>query len=116
MTQHCVAKINETTLISMGGYSSGPDVRETYFYDSLTNTWTQGPSFVDGRNGPACGVLNWVNPNTGEEEKVVVAASGASLKSVDLLFLNDVTSGWVRGEDLPIEVFGATITEYQVFV
>ncbi len=73
MKQHCVAKINETTLISMGGIK-GPNVRETYFYDSTANNWTQGPSFIDGRNGLACGVLNWVNPDTGKEEKVVVAA------------------------------------------
>jgi hypothetical protein len=113
-TQHCVAKINETTLISMGGYGE-PITRDTFFYDSITNSWTQGPSFAIGRNSPACGVLNWVNPNTGDTEKVVVAAGGSQLNTVELLFLDNLSAGWLIGRDLPFEPFGGTITEYQVF-
>ncbi len=55
-------------------------------------------------------------PGTGSLEKVVVAAGGAGggvLKSVELLFLEDINSGWVAGPSLPKEVSSATMVEFQ---
>jgi hypothetical protein len=60
--------------------------------------------------------MNWKNPETGNMEKVVVAAGGAGggvLKSVELLFLEDINSGWVAGPELPKEVSSATMVEFQ---
>ena len=110
--QHCVVKINETTLMSMGGIDAR-NVKETYLYNSVDNKWTPGPSFATGRNGPSCGLLNWKNEETGNEEKVVVAASGASMRSVQLLFLEDYEAGWVEGPDLPMYSFIGQMVEYQ---
>ena len=112
VTQLCVVKINETTLMSMGGSAYG-DVKETFFYNAVDNEWSSGPSFATGRNGPSCGLLNWKNEETGKEEKVVVAASGASLTSVDLLFLDHDEGVWVKGPDVPELSFIGKIVEYR---
>jgi hypothetical protein len=60
--------------------------------------------------------MNWRNPGTGNLENVVVAAGGAGgpvLKSVELLFLEDINSGWVAGPELTKEVSSATMVEFQ---
>ncbi len=55
----------------------------------------------------------WKNEETGKEEKVVVAASGALSTSVDLLFLDHDECVWVKGPDLPERSFIGKIVEYR---
>ena len=68
-----------------------------------------GPELKKGRVSHACGVLNWLNQDTGAMEKVVVVAGGfyeddtieQYLASVELLYLKqdgDLSSAtWVPG-------------------
>ena len=42
----------------------------TYFFDILMNMWSPGPELNVGRIQPSCEVMNWMNPDTGIEEKV----------------------------------------------
>ncbi len=114
-SQYCVAKINDTTLISMGGVENFQG-RDSYFYNLLTNEWTLGPKLESPRNGLSCGVLNWNNPETGEFEKVVVAASGDYFSTVELLFMNghdELGSSWVQGPILENEAYMSRIVEFE---
>lgn len=113
-TQFCTVRINDTSLISLGGVSGS--AIETFFYNSVENQWTQGPNLMKQRNGLACGILNWLNPGTGANELVVVAASGDNLLDSELLFLQDYYqsgSGWVQGPALPAEAYSGSMVEYE---
>jgi hypothetical protein len=114
-SQFCIAAINETTLISIGGVENNGGKR-TYFYNSLKNEWTSGPNLTTSRNGPSCGLIHWLNPSTGKREKVVVAAAGDDLASVDLLNLAEFEEsglGWIAGPSLPKKAFLSTMVEYE---
>jgi len=118
---HCMVKINDSSLLSIGGYQNlAKWTSETNFYDSINNNWYAGPNLNVKRAGTACGVLNWINPNTDQNEKVVVVAGGNDgsqfLSSIELLFLNEYESsqqGWVMGSNLPNNAYFSTMTEYK---
>jgi hypothetical protein len=114
--RHCLVKVNDTMLISIGGSPAPASIGNTNVFDVLNNKWTPGPQLITPRTQHACGVMNWRNPGTGNLEKVVVAAGGAGgpvLKSVELLFMEDFNYGWVAGPDLPKEASSATMVEFQ---
>ena len=73
ISDHCLVKINNTMLLQIGGtldtsYSGA--TANTYFFDILMNMWSPGPELNVGRIQPSCEVMNWMNPDTGIEEKV----------------------------------------------
>ncbi len=114
---HCLVKVNNTMLISIGGSNSPNATGKTNVFDVLNNKWTSGPQLINLRYRHSCGVMNWKNPATGSLEKVVVAAGGNSVggvtASVELLYMEDFNSGWVAGPDLPKEISSAAMVEFQ---
>jgi hypothetical protein len=71
--EHCLVKINDTMLMQISGSVSvlfEDTTDRTYFFDIIQNKWTSGPDLNYGRVYHSCGVMNWMNPNTGMEEKV----------------------------------------------
>ena len=113
-TQFCTVRINETNIISIGGLIGSQ--QSTFFYNSADNEWTEGPVLNKPRISPVCGMLNWLNPETGVEEQIVVAAAGDNQPNSELLFLKDYHtsgSGWVQGPDLPSEAFLASMIEFE---
>ena len=65
--------------------------------------------------------MDWINPDTGTTEKVVVVSGGkdntsTALSSVELLFLNDYETSkqsWTLGPNLPYLSYAATMIEFQ---
>jgi hypothetical protein len=127
--QHCLVKINSTTLLSIGGVQSGGvantnlyqqeenpslkiEVPNTYFYNIQDNQWTEGPTLNTARGGLSCGILNWKNPETDQFEAIAVAAGGPS-DTVELLFLGRGDSPWVMGPSLPYAAGLSTMIEFQ---
>jgi hypothetical protein len=118
---HCMVRINESTLLSIGGYGASTGFSaQTNFYDSINNNWYAGPNLNVERSGNACGVLHWYNPDTDQNEKVIVVAGGYDgsqfLSSTELLFLNEFETsqqGWVMGPNLPNAARLSTLTEYK---
>ena len=116
--QHCTVEINSTTLLSIGGSAANggtiDPISNTYFYNVEENLWTSGPSLNIARTLHSCAVLNWKNPSTNQHEKVVVAAGGDQLSSVELLFIDGIeTRGWKMGPSLPNYAYLSTLIEYQ---
>ncbi len=107
---HCMVRLNESTLLSIGGFENNTGYsNNTYFYNSTSNSWYEGPSLNVQRTGAACGILDWINPETNLNEKVVVVAGGFNnevqyMSSVELLFFEEFESaqdGWEMGPNLP---------------
>jgi len=118
---HCMVRINESTLLSIGGFGASTGYSaQTNFYDSINNNWYEGPNLSVTRDRHACGVLNWYNPDTDQNEKVIVVAGGSNdlhyMSSTELLFLSEFETsqqGWVRGPNLPNTANIPTMVEYK---
>jgi len=121
---HCMVKINSSMLLLIGGvlqYAPDDASSSTYFFDVLNNQWITGPQLNSERFDHSCGVMYWINPDTGTTEHVVVVAGGIdknwdTLSSVELLFLNDYETskqGWTFGPTLPETIFAASMTEFK---
>jgi hypothetical protein len=123
--EHCIVKINSTTLLSIGGKEyeyklAAYPSNNTYFYNVQVNKWTPGPSLNIPRSALSCGILQWKNDETNQLEKVVVAAggwnsSGNGSPFVELLHLNhdgSIKGEWVVGPELPNAAPDSTMIEY----
>jgi hypothetical protein len=116
--EHCLVKLNDTMLMLIGGDNFGVSTSstpKTYFFNVLENIWMEGPTLNISRKIHSCGVMIWSNPDTGNDEQVVVVAGGryaATTASVELLYLNRNT-GWVAGPTLPYVLEGSSMIQYQ---
>ncbi len=77
-----------------------------------------GPNLNTARYAAGCGVLNWMNPQSNQTEKVVVAAGGRNgggyLSTTELLYVDRIGSyNWVMGPSLPLANAFATMVEFQ---
>ena len=120
--EHCLVKINSTTLLLVGGAefngNSNPGstthVSATYFYDVNENQWSPGPALNEARAGAGCGILNWMNPQTNQMEKIVVAAGGQNSLTTELLYVDRIGDySWNMGPTLPTETGFPSMVEFQ---
>ena len=113
---HCLVKINNSMLFQIGGTTiHETSTEKTYLFDIDQNQWIPGPYLNQPRHFHSCGVMNWINPSTETEEKVVVVAGGQSPRKVELLYLNDLQTGWVFGPSLlgDLLISGSSMIEFQ---
>ena len=113
---HCMVAINDTVLLSMGGYTSQGYISKTYFFNSEMNEWSPGPDLNIPRGYLSCATVNWKNPSDGQLEKVVVVAGGDNgqyMSSVELLYINNLSRGWQYGPQLPYSVANSVLVEYK---
>jgi hypothetical protein len=80
-------------------------------------TLAKGPSLNAARYGASCGVLTWVNPQSNQMEKIVVAAGGHSsygdMSTTELLYVDKIGSyNWVMGPSLPSRNIYAPLVEF----
>jgi hypothetical protein len=98
LSGHCIAKINDTTILAIGGsdkISAGSDrifdglniLNNSFFYNAVTNKWTEGPSLNTSRRQLSCGILKWKNRKSGNLDKIVVAAGVNFIKVLRAPFL-----------------------------
>ncbi len=117
--EHCMVAINESVLLSIGGFNDGTkkETSKTHFYDFITNTWSPGPNLMDERKGVSCVIINWKIPNC-QSKQIVVAVGGYSSSmgySSDIEFLcTDKTgSRWQSGPNLPKGSAWSALVEYK---
>ncbi len=79
-------------------------------------TLASGPSLNTDRSAAGCGVLNWMNPQSNQMEKIVVAAGGsdgAPLSITELLYVDRIGGySWIVGPSLPEKISHATMVEF----
>ncbi len=118
--QHCLVKINDSTLLMIGGYSNSTTAKSFFFHIGETQ-WTPGPALNIARFGHGCGIIDWLNPSSNQLEKVVFAVGGQKsdffyLSTVEMLYLNDQNSDnleWVLGPQLPKTASYGTVLEFK---
>ena len=114
---HCMVKINDSLLMSIGGTVNGQGATDdTFFFIIAEDKWKEGPKLNIARDNHACGIMNWMNTTSGELEKIVVVTAGLGTSSVELLNLNEYESfdkGWVNGPEAPFDRGGSTMNELE---
>jgi hypothetical protein len=117
--EHCMVAINDTVLLSIGGYNDGTEIRtsETHFYDFITNTWSPGPNLIVGRTGLSCAIVNWKIPNC-QSEKIVVAVGGHNISrghssDVEFLCTDKTRYRWHSGPNFAKGIAYSALVEYK---
>ena len=121
---HCLVKIYDSLLFVIGGLSElNPAIptANTYFFNVYYNLWLSGPSINKPRSRHACGVMDWLNPDTNVTQKYVVVAGGDDgqrlvTNSVEILSFDDYLDnnevGWQTGPNLPRALSRGRMAEY----
>ena len=102
---HCLIKINETHVLSTGGFNEEVNVfNSTYLFDFNTMEWTSGPTLLEERMSHSCGSFQM------GDSTVLLVAGGVKvenkaeiqIQSVEVLNTNEWNSGWQTAQMLPL--------------
>jgi hypothetical protein len=112
---HCLVKLNETTILMTGGGSKGWQSQynrnSVYFYNIDAGVWTQGPNMLHARRAHGCSLF--YNPANCYKPTVVVSTgwNGQYLDSTEFLVLEpgSNTIKWTEGPSLPTAAHGAVL-------
>jgi hypothetical protein len=101
----CQVVLNSTTALVI--YSN----QVTYYYNTISNSWIQGPSITEQRiQGCSCGLIK---KDSNSQEMSVIVAGGSDysslFRSVELLDIGSST--WRRGPDMPSRLVYAQMVE-----
>jgi hypothetical protein len=66
---------------------------KTFYFDALTNLWSNGPSLATGRLGHGCGRIEV--SGTSASQTVIVAGGQTPFRSVEIL--DGATNSWRAG-------------------
>ena len=98
MSEHCVAKINDSAIFFMSGTM-------TYYFNPLNGVWRNGPSMAFSRRYFGCSELK--SSTTGIVTKIVVAG-GSYSNTTEILDL--ATEEWSLGKILSIGILSYLFT------
>ena len=109
---HCMAHLNLTTFILIGGQLNGSlDSSHTiYYYNTMEEVWSEGPHLIELRMYHVCGRIakdKDSNEFTGITVGGIEFASGRFLRGVEVL--DD--GHWKPGPDFPVEITCAALVE-----
>jgi hypothetical protein len=92
LRQHCLVKINESTVIIMGGMDA---YTKTWFYNFDNNGWSDGPDLPTYRNRHSCGMF-WSPAHQGRPV-IVVGGTYSTDVWYQVDFLDLSTGIWTQG-------------------
>ncbi len=109
---HCMAKINSSTAMIIGGIAKDGQLSgRTYYYTTKKHAWIPGPELLTPRSDMTCGLIK--DTRTGSV-KVVVAGGDDGFELLDSTELLTITDNggprWTNGPDLPSAIFGSAGT------
>ena len=92
MDGHCIVQFNQSTVLFMGGY---PNYKKTFFFDTSTQTWTNGPDMNHQRMYFGCGLTIM-----GSDLLAVVSGGIDSPTTAELLNVGDPNGlKWSAGKN-----------------
>jgi len=90
----CMMVIDETSfLLAVGTTLAETYSKDTYIFNSLTNSWTRGPTLSNGRRSMGCGTIK--KSATSSDRIFVIVGGEGALNSVELL--DSVAGSWRPG-------------------
>ena len=123
LSECTVSSIDHESFMVIGGCDeTGKPTNTTYFYNTVKNDWTPGPSMSEARCYHSS--VSLVDDQNESKTKAVVviggSGSGRYMKSTEIYNVYDKI--WVKGPDLPIEwahadcVPAPTVSKYACFL
>lgn len=90
----CLMVVNETSfLLAVGTTETETYSRDTYIFNSMTNSWTSGPTLSNGRRSMGCGTIK---ESAASDNRIFIVVGGqAAETSVELL--DSITGQWRPG-------------------
>jgi hypothetical protein len=101
----CLMTIDETSVLLAAGtiVNGEPFSRETFLFNSKTNSWTPGPLLSTGRRHMGCGSIN---ENSQSNRKSLIVAGGENaFTSVEILDGVGSASQWRQGNCLHLQSY-----------
>jgi hypothetical protein len=110
---HCMVTVNSTTVMAIGGFQNGQRYSgKTFYYTFGEESWTEGPELKNKREGHSCGKIR---RNKESQEMSIIVAGGwdgsSYLSSVEIL--DEGSSEWQTGPELPFGIYGSQLVEDQ---
>ena len=109
--ERCLVSINETFWLSVGGSAGIKYTNKTFFYDFGKTVWFAGPELPQNLLVFSCAVFDWHNPTKNLSEKVVIVSANPFV--VWRLYLDDLSSGWQMGPDVPDGALFSALVNYR---
>jgi hypothetical protein len=107
IAEHCMALINSTAAIVIGGrQGSSFQTVNSYIFNSVGQEWHEGPPLKKARSSPVCGQIRSNDHSLGTS---VIVIGGYNLTSTEVL--DDGASEWKYGPELPIGIDYAALVE-----
>jgi hypothetical protein len=109
---HCMVTVNSTTVMVIGGYQNDWYSGKTFYSTFGEESWTEGPVLKNKRSFFSCGKIR---RNKESQEMSIIVAGGSDdssqLSSVEIL--DEGSSGWQTGPELPFGIDGSQMVEDQ---
>jgi hypothetical protein len=108
---HCMANVNSTTVMVIGGVQNHQRSGKTFYFTFGEESWTEGPELKNKRSYHSCGKIR---RNKESQEMSIIVAGGYNdgssiLSSVEIL--DEGSNGWQTGPELPFEIDGSQMVE-----
>ncbi len=108
---HCMVTVNSTTVMVIGGWSSG----KTFYFNFGEESWTEGPELKNYRVWHSCGKIR---RNNESQDMSIIVAGGLNglngdyiMSSVEIL--DDGSNEWRTGPELPFGIGESQMVEDQ---
>ena len=109
IADHCMALINSTAAIVVGGYQINyTPTKNSYIFNSVSQQWNEGPPLNEVRIAPVCGQIR---ANGQSLRTSVIVIGGQNMSSVEVL--GEGASEWTTGPELPIPINKSVLIEDQ---
>ena len=107
---HCMALINSTSVIVIGGTNSSFSYfNNSYVFNSVSQEWHKGPSLKEIRFGHVCGQIR-TNENSHETSIIVIGGKDIPIPAT-VAILDEGSSEWRTGPALPIPIHYSVLVE-----
>ena len=107
LENHCMVKVNTTTVMIIGGYSNSSSSPSTFYFNVDSETWIEGPPLNIARRFHSCGLIR----KTGKSSIIVIGGitNYVYLQSVEIL--DDGSTQWRYGPDFKFGICGTKLIE-----
>ncbi len=109
---HCMVTVNSTTVMFIGGWQNGQNSGKTFYFTLGEKRWTEGPELKNKREYHSCGKIR---RNKESQEMSIIVAGGSDdsshLSSVEIL--DEGSSKWQTGPELPFGIYHSQMGEDQ---
>ena len=107
---HCMALVNSTTVIVIGGIQEEQDFSpKTFLFNTEKDHWVDGPPLKYGRRTYSCGRIKKKFESFSFSVIVSGGFNGSDMSSTEILDVG--SSQWREGPDLPVGIARAAVVE-----